>query len=164
MTLCLYPKEGLNILLWITSTFSWRHCSSDTLGGTHLTNALHGFPLFSSCSFFFSFLLQWWYSTMLLKDGKNHIPEMFEYASTGVPKKVTVLEAAHNVFYDRLFKFTGVVPDITRFCHMTLFFISLSCILSKKMLTFKKLYKLYEYMPTLVVFCIRWLKWYDDIL
>ena len=36
-----------------------------------------------------------------------------------------VFEAAHNhVYKDRLFKFSGVVPDITRFCHMTMFFMS----------------------------------------
>ena len=45
---------------------------------------------------------------------------------TGRPKKkVTVLEAAHShVFNDRLFKFSGVVPDITRFCYMTLLLMS----------------------------------------
>ena len=52
-------------------------------------------------------------------------------------KKVTVLEAAHShVFSDRHFKFSGVVPDIIRFCYMTLFLISdvwsLSCILSNE--------------------------------
>ena len=57
---------------------------------------------------------------------------------TGRPrKKVTVLEAAHShVFNDRHFKFSGVVPDIIRFCHMTLFLMSdvwsLSCILSNE--------------------------------
>ena len=52
-------------------------------------------------------------------------------------KKVTVLEAAHtHVFNDRLFKFSGYVPDITRLCHMTVFLMSnvwsLSCILSNE--------------------------------
>ena len=57
---------------------------------------------------------------------------------TGRPKKkVTVLEAAHSlVFNDRLFKFSGVVPDIIRFCYMTLFLMSdgwsLSYILSNE--------------------------------
>ena len=50
-------------------------------------------------------------------------------------KKVTVLEAAHNhVFDDRLFKFSGVVPDITRFCHITLFFMSDVCSKFRKVL------------------------------
>ena len=52
-------------------------------------------------------------------------------------KKVTVLEAPHNhVFNDRLFKFPGVVSDITQSCHMNLFLMSdvgsLSCILSNE--------------------------------
>ena len=48
------------------------------------------------------------------------------YIYTGRPKKkVTVLEAAHcHVFNDRLFKFSGVDPDITRFRYMTLLLMS----------------------------------------
>ena len=60
---------------------------------------------------------------------------------TGRTKKnVTVLE----FFNDRLFKFSGVVPDIVR-CLV-------SILHTLEMRKFRKLYKLYEYMPTLDVF------------
>ena len=69
----------------------------------------------------------------------NQSEYFFFTRSTGRPenKKVTVLEAAHNhVFNYRLFKLSGVVPDIIRFYHMTLFLMSdvwsLSCILSNE--------------------------------
>ena len=85
-------------------------------------------------------------------------------------KKVTVLEAAHShVFNDRLFKFSGVVPDITRFCYMTLLLMSdgwsLSCILSNENALIQKNAQSADKSNHLFVcFCIDLYGWYSSVL
>ena len=93
------------------------------------------------------------------------------HAYTGRPKKkVTVLEAAHShVFNDRLFKFSGVVPDITRFCYMTLLLMSdgwsLSWILSNENALIQKSAQIVDKSNHLFVcFCIDLYGWYSSVL
>ena len=81
------------------------------------------------------------------------------YTGRTSPKKVTVLEAAHNhIFNDKLFKFSRFVPNITRFCHITLILMSdvwsLPCIISNANALIQKSVQIKPYLFAYVTTCM----------